>query len=505
MISIIDAFFAAHMPDAMVLAGVLMANGLFVTHLACGDSPIRRFLCQFGFFVGFTTLLLIAGVNPSGPTPVMAHSIRYVSTGLFKIVWWLAAASLLTGFFRAALVFKRQPRETRFLQDVIAGVIYIGAVLAIIANVFNMPVSGLLAASGVIAIVLGLALQSTLGDVFSGVVLNLAKPYHPGDWIILDGGLQGRVVETNWRATQLLTLDNDLAIVPNSVIAKARIVNASTQIRAHGVTVVLRLDPGVAPARGRAMLAMALLNSNRILRVPPPEVTVRSLDAMALECEIRFFVTSIEQGNEAKSELFEMIFRHAVAGGIRLAAPASSSILLPAQAARPDSSETPRLLLEHLPIFAPLSGAERVALARGMKQRSYASGDILVAQGTVAHALFILASGVLSAYQGTGTKATEVLRLAPGDCFGQASILTGAATGFEVRAVTAAVVYEIAKADLAPILKERPAIAQELGQILARREAAGEARMEQGAGPDLPSDRLAARLAERVRSFFGLV
>ena len=44
----------------------------------------------------------------------------------------------------------------------------------------------LLAASGVIAIVLGLALQSTLGDVFSGVVLNLAKPYHPGDWIILD-------------------------------------------------------------------------------------------------------------------------------------------------------------------------------------------------------------------------------------------------------------------------------------------------------------------------------
>ncbi len=499
------ALLAAYTPDPMLLAGLLLVAGFFVTHFGFGDSPVRRFLSQFGFFVGFTTLLLIAGVNPSDPTPTTAHSIRYVLTGVFKIVWWLAAASLLTGFFRAALVFKRQPRETRFLQDLIAGAIYIGAVLAIIANVFNMPVSGLLAASGVIAIVLGLALQSTLGDVFSGVVLNLAKPYHPGDWITLDGGLQGRVVETNWRATQLLTLDNDLAIVPNSVIAKARIVNASTQIRAHGVTIAVRLDPGVAPGRGRAMLAMALLNSNRILRIPPPQVTVQSLDATALECEVRFFVTSIEQGNEAKSELFDMIFRHAAAAGIRLAAPASSSIMLPEQAARPDNSETPRLLLEHLPIFAPLSAAERVALAQGMKQRTYAAGDVLVAQGTIAHALFILASGVLSAYQGVGTKATEVLRLAPGDCFGQASILTGAATGFEVRAVTAAVVYEIAKADIAPILKERPAIAQELGQILARREAAGEARMEQDAEPDLPSDRLAARLAERVRSFFGLL
>lgn len=498
------ALLAAYLPDPMVLAGFFLVAGFFVTHFGFGDRPVRRFLCQFGFFAGFTTLLLVAGVNPSDPTPMTAHSIRYVLTGVFKIIWWLAAASLLTGFFRAALVFKRQPRETRFLQDLIAGVIYVGAVLAIIANVFNMPVSGLLAASGVIAIVLGLALQSTLGDVFSGVVLNLAKPYHPGDWITLDGGLQGRVVETNWRATQLLTLDNDLAIVPNSVIAKARIVNASIQIRAHGVTITVRLDPGVAPARSRAMLGMALLNSNRILRVPPPQVTVLSLDATALECEVRFFVASIEQGNEAKSELFEMIFRHAAAAGIRMAGPASSSILLPEQAALPDSSEIPRLLLEHLPIFAPLSAAERIALSQGMKRRTYAAGDILVAQGTIAHALFILTSGVLSAYQGVGTNATEVFRLAPGDCFGQASILTGAATGFEIRAVTAAVVYEIAKADLAPILKERPAIAQELGQILARREAAGEARMEQDAGPELPNDRLAARLAERVRSFFGL-
>ncbi len=131
------------------------------------------------------------------------------------------------GFLRALLVFKRKSVETRFLQDLFAAFAYVGAVLGIVAYVLDIPVSGLLAASGVIAIVLGLALQSTLGDMFSGVVLNLAKPFLPGDWVILDGGIEGRVVETNWRATQILTLMNDLAIVPNSIIAKTRLVNAS--------------------------------------------------------------------------------------------------------------------------------------------------------------------------------------------------------------------------------------------------------------------------------------
>ena len=105
---------------------------------------------------------------------------------------------------------------------------------------------------------LGLALQSTLGDVFSGIVLNLAKPYHPGDWIILDAGTQGCVIETDWRATHILTPDNDLAIIPNSVIAKAKLINASQPMRAHGLTIIVRLEPTVAPSGRSASLQAAL-------------------------------------------------------------------------------------------------------------------------------------------------------------------------------------------------------------------------------------------------------
>ena len=125
----------------------------------------------------------------------------------------------------------------KLIQDLLAGLVYLAAVLAIIAYVFDLPIRGLLATSGAIAIMLGLALQSTLSDVFSGIVLNFSRPYRPGDWISIEGGTDGRVIEMNWRATHVLTAKRDLAIVPNSTIAKAKIVNASSPPGIHGMTV----------------------------------------------------------------------------------------------------------------------------------------------------------------------------------------------------------------------------------------------------------------------------
>ena len=489
--------------DPLVLAGLVLVVGFVVTRLA-SDRPVTRVLLQFAVFAGFSALLLLASVSPFVPTAAMDLPVRSVTASAFKIVWWLAASWLLSGFIRAALVFKRQPKETRFLQDLCAGAIYICAVLGIIADVFDVPISGLLAASGVIAIVLGLALQSTLGDVFSGVVLNLAKPYHPGDWVLLEGGLAGRVIETNWRATQLLTESNDLAIIPNSIIAKAKLVNASAPTRPHGIVVTVRLDPAAAPLNVVMVLEMAMLSCTRIVRRPAAIVIVRSLDAVALECELTFFVNLIEQGPAAQNEVFDRVYRHCLSADIRLAPPAHSASMLPPRGPRQQPADVPKRILEHLPIFLPLSDEERLLLAPKMKRRSYKAGDILAEQGVVTSALFILVSGVLAALQQHDGVDAEILRYAPGDCFGQASVLTGAKTVFKVKALTRAVVYEIGKDDLAPILKARPAIATDLGQIMAIRQAAGRDRLSELDGLDPHSDNLAARLGERVRALFGL-
>jgi small-conductance mechanosensitive channel/CRP-like cAMP-binding protein len=449
-------------------------------------------------------MLVVARVSPFTPTPPMDVSLTYATISIFKIVWWLAASWLLAGFVSAVLVFKRQPTETRFLQDLCAGAIYISAVIGIVADVFGIPVSGVLAASGVLAIVLGLALQSTLGDVFSGIVLNLAKPYRPGDWVIVDGTLEGRVVETNWRGTQLLTESNDIATVPNSVISKAKLVNASQPSEAHGIRVRIRLDPAIAPSYGVGVLETAMLSCNLMLHAPRAYVTVKSLDALALECELFFFITPMERAPDAQNEVFDRVYRHCASAGIRLAPPRESSLLLPPQPRSQDPTGAPARLLARLPIFAPLSDDERLLLAPKMKRCTFKAADIIVEQGVAAGALFILGSGVLAGIRHAGSRDDEVLRYAPGDCFGQASVLTGAVTSFRVQALTPAVVYEITKADISPILKARPSIAAELAQIMSRRQADWNDRLSRLNPPPPHADNLAARLAIRIRALFAL-
>lgn len=490
--------------DPLVVAGLVLVAGFLITRLVFRTSAVGRFLCQLATFAGFTAMLDVADVMPFKPTPVMDVTILYVTVSVFKIVWWLVSAWLVAGLVRAVLVFKRRPVETRFLQDLCAGFVYVGAILGIVAYVFDIPVSGLLAASGVVAIVLGLALQSTLSDLFSGVVLNMAKPYRPGDWIILDGGVAGSVVETNWRATQILTIMNDLAIVPNSVIAKARLTNASRPNEAHGLSVTVRLDATVPPSSTVQILEAAMLSCNHILRVPTPRVTVRLLDAIAVECELTFFVASVEQAPEAQNEVFDRVFRHCTLAGIRLAPPAESALALPLRIVPQDPQDLPRRLLERLPLFATLSENERLTLAPKMHRRSFKAGETLVEQGSLPPALLILTSGVLAALQRHAASDIEVFRLAPGDCFALVSVLTGGTALFTIKALTKAVVYEIARQDIAPIVAGRPAMAAELSQIMARRVSLGRARLSELDEGEQHVDTLADRLAGRVKSAFGL-
>ena len=217
------------------LGGLLM-HLLFRRRHALAKPVVRVVLLAV-----LTVVLLHAGVVPYRPLILTGVPLTDAVHAVLKIAWWLWTAWLLVGLLRAFVIAEHRPRESKLIQDLLAGLIYLAALFAIVAYVFDLPIQGLLATSGAIAIILGLALQSTLSDVFSGIVLNFSRPYRPGDWISIDGTTDGRVIEMNWRATHVLTAKRDLAIVPNSTIAKAKIVNASSPSGIHGMTVTVQL------------------------------------------------------------------------------------------------------------------------------------------------------------------------------------------------------------------------------------------------------------------------
>ena len=108
----------------------------------------------------------------------------------------------------------------------------------------------------------------------------------------------------NWCAIHVLTGQRDLAVVPNSTIAKSRIVNVSSPCRVHGVVVTVQLDAKASPSTGCEILENATLNFRLIVRAPAPTVTIKSITATYTEFDITFFVEELTFS--AKAEIKEL-------------------------------------------------------------------------------------------------------------------------------------------------------------------------------------------------------
>jgi len=432
------------------------------------------------------------------PPQLTGSPLRDAVHALLKIVWWLWAAWFLVGVVRALIVFRRSPREAKLLQNLLAGVIYLAALFAIVSNVLDLPIQGLLATSGVAAIILGLALQSTLGDVFSGIVLNFSRPYRPGDWVNIDGGTEGRVVELNWRATSILTGRRDLAIVPNSTIAKSKIVNVSSPSGIHGTNITVQLDAKTPPSSGSEILEHATHNSRLIIAAPPPSVVIKSITAAYTEFEITFFVEDLGTSAKAQSELFDFIYRHAAAASINLALPPNNARLH-------DERTGIERLLELVEIFNGFTSEERAAIAAKLVPRLYDEGETLVEPGAVLHSLFIVGNGVLSFTRKLAEGEIELLRIGPGEHFGEIGLLTGTAAAARISALTATTVYELAKEHLTPILEARPQVAQALGRALARRQAVNASSASPEIVESIPQHKLTEWFMERLRRLHDVV
>ena len=490
--------------DPLVAASALMAIGVLVSRLLFKQQPIWRALARVVFLILLTLLLLHNGIVPYQPLHSTGAPVHDAIAGTLKIAWWLWAAWFLVALIRSVVVFERRPREGKLIQDLLSGTIFLAAAFGIIAYVFDLPVQGLLATSGAIAIVLGIALQSNLNDVFSGIVLSLSGPYRTGDWINIEGGTEGWVIEMNWRATHVLTSRQDLAIVPNSIIAKSKIVNVSFPSSIHGITVAVQLDSKTPPARGISILELAVLNCRSILAVPPPTVRAVSIDAAQTGYELTFFIEKHGFKTEAQNELFDQIFRHVTAAGAHLASPKDGPYQARDEEAPKTEKTGPESVLDLVAIFASLMPNERAAIATKLKQMSYEKGDTLVEPGTVLQSLFIVGKGVLSVTKRDGGGETEVLRFGPGDTFGEIGLLTGASSGASVTALAPSTVYELAQTDLAPMLEARPQIAQELSGALAQQQAAGRALTTAELDKTEGTRRLSTWFSERIHKLFEL-
>lgn len=388
----------------------------------------------------------------TGGTPLLSPGGRVTSHGaldqLIAGLWWLLAASGLSFVVQYTLGHDGRSRQSRLMSDLLSAGIYLGALLAVMSFVLKLPLSGLVATSGIVAVVLGLALQSTLADLFSGIAVGVEQPFRLGDSISLGDGIEGSVSQINWRSIRISTDDDDVAIVPNSAVAKARIVNRSFPTSRRGAGFEITTGVSADPERVRDLIAQALLLTPAVLERPAPSINLVRLGMKTSTHKVHFFVDSPKQLGQAKS----VALRH-----VRTLLLQAGMLELPGNA-HPTDQANP---LSSMQLFESLTAEQLDCLSGTFTAREMAVGDALFQQGDFDTNLYIVADGVLEVSRRGDDGALEIGgRIGPGDYIGEIGLVTGASKEVSAVAKTRTVVQILTKETLEPLLKSSPALAQ---------------------------------------------
>lgn len=313
---------------------LLGISGIIVWHLQGRDRPKARLVIQIVFFTAMTAVLSFGGILPYRVGETFGNDMPAFLAISARVLWWTHLAWSLIGVVRI-IVLDRRPTEARLLQDLMVAVVYVGVALSILAFVFGAPIGTLVATSGVVAVIFGLALQNTLGDVFSGIALTLGRPFGIGDWIQLGDGTEGRVVENNWRSTQLLTGAHNVVVLPNSVLAKVGLTNLTRPDETHLIALTVRIASIHQPRLIEEVMKTVLEACGAIVRQAPAVVALKSIDAAAIEVELQFRVADPSHRTAARNEVIDLIHQHCRENRLSLAMP-PQSYFCPLPVARED-------------------------------------------------------------------------------------------------------------------------------------------------------------------------
>jgi small-conductance mechanosensitive channel len=298
-----------------------------VALLICASTP--RLRLYRSVLLGGSALMVITALIPRRGNSLgqylfaETNGSMHLPLELFGIAWWILGAWLVRSIL--AMVLRRtlfpsdyQPHARRLFADLASGLVYVVAFVGIMDTVLKQPVSALLATSGVLAIVLGLALQNTLADVFSGLAINIEHPFAAGDWITMNDDVEGQVIEINWRATLIRTSSNDMIVIPNSVIAKAIVTNHRKLNEPYVHSLSLAVDQMVPPALVIKTLQSAASTSSSIAPGSMPTAYACGLSDTVVDYELCFAVNDFARTADVKSEVIRRVIDALQIEGIQI-------------------------------------------------------------------------------------------------------------------------------------------------------------------------------------------
>ncbi|MEA3193186.1 MAG: hypothetical protein QOD26_1519 [Betaproteobacteria bacterium] len=385
----------------------------------------------------------------------------------------------LTGFFvfRLLLPAMRRPLP-RIVEDLaIVGIYVIYGFVQLRGA--GVDVSSLVTTSAILTAVVAFAMQDTLGNVLSGLAIQLDNSVQVGDWVQLEH-TGGRVIDIRWRSTLIETRNWETLVVPNSLLMKASVAivgRREGQPQQWRRILTFMVDPGVPPARVISTVEdeMRELAIPNVARTPAARCILFGFQQGNLQYQLRYFLTDIAEDDGTDSMVRVHLYATLQRAGIRVAEPQHTIHAIQrdeAHAATVRRRELSRRMqaLSGISFFAALPEAERAEVAERLQYAPFARGDVITKQGNTAHWLYIVAYGEGEVLYEPPSGAPQVIgKVGAGEIFGEMALISGEARSATVVAKTDVECYRLDRASFQELIVAQPEIAEQVKRVMGER------------------------------------
>lgn len=450
------------------------------------------------YVISTALAIWLGGASAHPGLRLAAFSALLLALG--RIGFVLAVDAILSGRLRRPI--------PKIFRDILEGVVYTAIVLVVLQQA-GADIDALLTTSALLTAVIGLSMQDTLGNLFAGLSLQAQNPFEIGDWIEYGGDdTIGRVVEINWRATKVVTLESIEVVIPNGPLARAAIRNYSKPTRVVWRSIRIVVPFSDPPHRVHRALLAGLEHTEGVLTNPAPSVVTEAFEERGVRYWIRFCIEDFERRQLIDGRVRERIWYALRRANIRLAVPVANLELKqddePArERLRREQFELRLEALRHVDFLSVLTDGQIETLARDSHERPYAAGEVIIRAGEPGDELFIVQRGEVAVVLRDGERELEVSRLGSGSFFGEMSVMTGQPRNATVRALTPVLLLVVDKHAMKEVLAASPELAERISEILsARREQLESASTKATTQVRTVAER--RELLDRIKGFFSL-
>jgi len=367
-----------------------------------------------------------------------------------------------------AAAHRTRTHFSTIFKDILMLTLWGVVLLLVLSQDFKVNVTSLLASTAVVAVVVGLALQESLGNIFSGLTLQMGKPFAPGDWV-RSGDFVGRVLGIGWRSTAVITRANEKLEIPNAMLAKDALVNYSNGAVAGEVKI--GLSYAAPPNYVREVILRALHNIPGIMQYPPPEVFTWEFGDSAMHYRVRYWMSDFGDAERLHDTVSTGLWYVLRRNEIEI--PYPQMVIRSSAEAKDLAGEAfERSIMDALrevDFLRGLSDAELRLLVPGVIVQQFGIGESIVREGDDGDSLFIIREGTVEVLAASDGKQVHIRDLGPPAFFGEMALMTGEKRLATIRARSDVELLELNRDAFGELFKNHPETATQMGEVIAFR------------------------------------